>query len=216
MAIIDKVGACVTLAGILLFSGSAHALSPADKCEASKEKTAGKYDFCRLKAEAKAVKTGGAPDFSKCDPKFSDKWTQAESTAGGMCPSNGDEAAVQAFITEHTGALEAALDGGTLPEGVQTCNANLATCLAAPPSQPLRTGQTQCDQGAGPPLGACPGTPTGRASTSGSSRRSCSNRFSDNGRPGHGQKASATGSRAVSQTSPAFARPRSTLDNGWH
>jgi hypothetical protein len=45
-----------------------------------------------------------------------------------MCPSNGDAAAMQAFITEHTDAVEAALDGGSLPEGVLTCNANLATC----------------------------------------------------------------------------------------
>jgi hypothetical protein len=100
----------------------------AARCEAAKLKIAGKYDFCRLKAEATAAKTGGTPDFSKCDPNFSGKWSQAEMNGSGMCPSNGDAAAMQAFITEHTDALEAALDGGTLPEGVLTCNANLATC----------------------------------------------------------------------------------------
>jgi hypothetical protein len=100
----------------------------AAKCEASKLGTAAKYDACRLKAEAKAVKKGGSPDFSKCDAAYSPKWTQAETKAGGMCPSNGDEAAVQAFINEHTDAVEAALSGGTLPEGVLSCNADLATC----------------------------------------------------------------------------------------
>ena len=46
-----------------------------------------------------------------------------------MCRSNGDEAAVQTFITAHTDALDAALDGGGLPGG---------TCA----SVVLKTGQT--------------------------------------------------------------------------
>jgi hypothetical protein len=101
-----------------------------------------------LKAEATAAKTGGSADFTKCDPSFSGKWSQAEMTAGGMCPSNGDETAMQAFITEHTDAVEAALDGGTLPEGVLSCNADLATCDANLAScmmtsaHILKTGQT--------------------------------------------------------------------------
>ena len=118
----------VALASALVVSSASYAVSPADKCESTKLDTAGKYDFCRLKAEAKAARVGCAPDFTKCDPKFSGKWTQAETNGGGMCPSNGEEAAVQAFITEHTDALEAALDGGTLPEGVLSCNADLASC----------------------------------------------------------------------------------------
>ena len=133
------------LAAAVLLAPAARGLSPADKCEASKLGTAGKYNFCRLKAEAKAVKTGGLPDFSKCDPKFSDKWAKAETNGGGMCPSNVDEAAVQAFITEHTDALEAALDGGPLPEGVLSCNADLAACTGGQPiGECLKTGQTTC------------------------------------------------------------------------
>jgi hypothetical protein len=120
--------AAVAITASVAVWGTARAESSAERCEASKLTTAGKYDFCRLKAEAKAAKTGGAPDFSRCDPPFSVKWTQAETNAGGMCPSHGDQAAVQAFITEHTDALEAALEGGTLPEGVLSCNADLATC----------------------------------------------------------------------------------------
>ena len=65
-----------------------------------------------------------------------------------MCPSNGDEAAVQAFIAEHTDTVGTALNGATLPEGVLTCNAervtceaNLTTCEAQPLSQPLTTGE---------------------------------------------------------------------------
>ena len=132
MLIIDKVGACVTLAGILLFSGSAHALSPADKCEADKLKTAGKYGFCRLNAEAKAVKTASTPDYSKCDDKYGFKWGRAESTAGmGVCPSEGDETAIQSFITQHTDDVAVALAGGPLPDcpgDLGTCNGDLSTC----------------------------------------------------------------------------------------
>ena len=56
-----------------------------------------------------------------------------------MCP-NGDEAALQAFITEHADAVEAALDGGALPnacgngaiDGGESCdqgNLNAQTCI---------------------------------------------------------------------------------------
>jgi hypothetical protein len=124
MAFIDKADACGALVTVLLLAGAAHALSPADKCEASKLKTAGKYDFCRLLAEAKAAKRGGTPDFSTCDAAYSAKWSAAETKAGGMCPSNGDEKTVQSFIIEHSDAV-AALAAGTLPEGVVSCSALL-------------------------------------------------------------------------------------------
>jgi hypothetical protein len=144
---ISMAGASAALGVVLLIVGAAHAVSPAEKCEAAKLKVAGKYDFCRLKAEATAAKSGGMRDFSKCDPIFSGKWSQAETKANGMCPSNGDEAAMQSFITQHTDALAAALGGGTLPQGVLTCNTNLSTCnadLAACEAKigVLKTGQT--------------------------------------------------------------------------
>jgi hypothetical protein len=144
---IGMAGACAALGAVLLIAGAAHGVSPADKCEAAKLKIAGKYDFCRLKAEATAAKSGGMPDFSKCDPNFSGKWSQAEAKANGMCPSNGDEAAMQSFIAQHTDALAAALGGGTLPQGVLACNTNLSTCntdLVACEAKigVLKTGQT--------------------------------------------------------------------------
>jgi len=55
------------------------------------------------------------PDFSKCDAKYSTKWSQAETEAGGMCPSSGDEATVQAFLSQGTNALGVTLAGGMLP-----------------------------------------------------------------------------------------------------
>jgi hypothetical protein len=115
----------------LLGTPAVQAISPAEKCEATKLGVAGKYLACRLKAEAAAAKSAQAPDFSKCDPTLSLKWTQAEIKAGGACPSNGDEAAVQAFIAEHTDALSGLLNGATSPAvGVLSCNADLLTCDA--------------------------------------------------------------------------------------
>ncbi len=99
----EMIGALAMLVATLLLAGGAAAVTDAEKCEAAKLKTAGKYSFCRQKAEAKAVKTGDPVDYSKCDENYADKWAKAESNAGmGVCPSEGDAAAMQAFITQHT------------------------------------------------------------------------------------------------------------------
>ncbi len=113
-----------------LWAGAATALTPADKCESTKLKVAGKYGFCRLKAESKAVKIGGAPDYSKCDLKYSGKWSSTETSGAGQCP-NGDETPIQAFITQHSDDLAAALNGGPLPDcpsDLATCTTDLGTC----------------------------------------------------------------------------------------
>jgi hypothetical protein len=102
MTIIGKISACVAL-GSLVCGGGAWAASPADKCEASKLSTAGKYAFCRLKADAKALKTGGPPDYSKCDAAFTAKWAATETKAALACPSNGDQASELAELTANAG-----------------------------------------------------------------------------------------------------------------
>jgi hypothetical protein len=113
MGMIRRGGICFALAVVALTTaGGQPALSVEFKCEANKLTAAGKYDFCRLKAEADAVKTQSMPDFSRCDAAYSTKWGKAETQVGVMCPSSGDIAAVQEFITEHTDALRSALDGG--------------------------------------------------------------------------------------------------------
>ncbi|MGH7790099.1 MAG: DUF1566 domain-containing protein [Candidatus Binatia bacterium] len=150
----------MTLAATLLLAGGAQGLTAAERCEAAKLKEAGKYGFCRLKAEAKAVKTGDAPDYSKCDTKYGSKWPAVESSGGGMCPSNGDQAVIQSFITQHTDDLATALAGGPLPDcpaDLTTCNANLASCAASPHARRLLTGQTTCYDTSGSPI-PCAGT----------------------------------------------------------
>ena len=102
-------------------------LTPAAKCEALKNKEAGKYAFCLQKAEMKLVKTAGACSTSgtacyrddecstgetcskdmgkynslvaKCDQKFSDDWSKWEEKASGSCPTIGDEDSRQAELT---------------------------------------------------------------------------------------------------------------------
>jgi hypothetical protein len=121
------------LALLLGTAAGAAALTAADKCESAKLKEAGKYGFCRLKAESKAVKTGSAPDYSKCDAKFGAKWATIESGGGGQCPSNADQAAIESFVAQHTDDLSVALDGGGLPTwaaDLATCSADLGTCGA--------------------------------------------------------------------------------------
>jgi len=127
MAFLDRAGACIVSAGVLLVGGVAHGVSPADKCESSELKISGKYAYCRLKADAKAVKTGGAPDFSKCDMTFADKFGKADTAGMGQCPSSATPAQIQTFITQCTAGVAAAL-GGAPP------------FVCQPP--PLKTGQT--------------------------------------------------------------------------
>lgn len=166
--------------GTIIAIVSAFAATPAlgvtaaQKCQAGKLKIAGKYDFCRLKAEAKAAQTGDPADYSKCDAKFAEKWSSTEADGGGMCPSNADEADIGAFITQHTDDLAAALAGGPLPDcpadltecdaDLVTCNADLTicandltTCQAGGDYRPQKTGQTGCWDEDGVSI-ACAGT----------------------------------------------------------
>jgi len=99
------------LLAVVLVPAVARAISAGDKCEADKLKTAGKYAFCRLKAEAKAVKTNTAPDYSKCDEKYGDKWGVVEGKAAGACPVTGDAAMIQTQASGYTDLLTAAIAG---------------------------------------------------------------------------------------------------------
>ena len=125
------MGATVVLAGGLLLGANASALSPAVKCEASKLKASEGLSSCQLAADVQAVKTGGTADLSNCDAQFATAWATAETNGKGRCLTNGDEAAVQAFITQCTDDVAAALAGGALPHctsDLATCNTSLATC----------------------------------------------------------------------------------------
>jgi hypothetical protein len=117
----------LAIALLALSTSPCFALSPATRCLAAKLGAAGRYDLCRLKAEAKATRTGGTAEVAKCESKLALNWTRAEAAAGGMCPSNGDGSAIQTLLSDHADQLAILLAGGSVP----TCAADLATCTAS-------------------------------------------------------------------------------------
>jgi hypothetical protein len=122
----------------------AEAISASDTCEAAKNQVAGRYAQCRSNAEARAIRNSSAPAFARCDTRFSQRWSRAESNANGLCLTSGDQSSIQTCVTTHTDAIAAALDGGT------------CTPVGGLP----QTGQTQCESAG--VMGACPGTPVGQ------------------------------------------------------
>jgi hypothetical protein len=107
-------------AGVLM-AGTAALGQPttADKCAASKNQAAGKYGFCRQKAEKKLQLSGDATAYAAaldtCDQKYATKWQEAETRFLGSCPTVGDTTAVQSFVTQHSLSLATALSGAGLP-----------------------------------------------------------------------------------------------------
>jgi hypothetical protein len=101
---------------VVAFATVSAAADPAVVCESGKLKIAGKYGACRLNAQSKSVKSGGAPDYAKCDASFTSKWQGSETKAGpAVCPSEGDAASVAARIVDHDDALAALLGGDPVP-----------------------------------------------------------------------------------------------------
>ena len=95
-------GAVVALAA--LWAGAAAAKpTDAQKCEAAKDKAAGKYSACRLQADAKGLLKALPPDYTKCDAKQLAAWTKAENKYGGACPSSGDQGAIKTQATDDGG-----------------------------------------------------------------------------------------------------------------
>jgi len=114
--IITRVLSMAAIAA-LFFASQAHAADPAVKCEAAKLKESAKYASCRLKAEAKGVQTATSPDFSKCEGKFTPKFTSLDTKFGmSVCPTEEDEASMNARITSDADDIAVLLSGGSVPE----------------------------------------------------------------------------------------------------
>jgi hypothetical protein len=180
---------------------SSEALDPSLKCESGKLKESAKYAACRLKAESKAVRIGGSPDFSRCQQKFPSKFNQIEANVGpGVCPSENDGASIDARITGDADDLAILLAGGTLADcdadlatcttdlatcdadlltcdgDLTTCESDLAACEVLPAAQTVKTGQTNCYDGSGPAIIPCAGT-----GQDGELQRGLARSFIDNG-----------------------------------
>jgi hypothetical protein len=110
-----NVASVLIAIGLIFHSVAALAAAdPALTCQTGKLVVAGKYGACRLSAEAKSLKAGSSPDFTKCAITFSTKWGSAEAKAVGACLDvAGDEASIDARITTQTGAIATLLSGGT-------------------------------------------------------------------------------------------------------
>ncbi len=101
----------VTFSTGIAFAGP----TAAEKCESAKNKAAGKYALCRGKAEAKAIRKGTAPEYTKCDSKLDKRWTKAELKAA--CLDTVSAAAIRDFVTAGTDTIATALaSAGALPE----------------------------------------------------------------------------------------------------
>ena len=104
------------LASFFLVVTPAHAADPVVKCHSGKLKEVGKYASCLMKAYATGVAKNVTPDVSKCEEKFTGKYTGLETKAGpGVCPTEGDEADINALVSDDANTLAVLLAGGSAP-----------------------------------------------------------------------------------------------------
>lgn len=141
----------------LLWAGTGlAAATPAQKCESSKNKAAGKYAQCRQNAEAKRATSLGSCStttatschadadcpvtetcstkydeaIAKCKTKYQTAWQKAEAKAtdaGGSCTTTGDQTGVRDTTDEYSDNVAQHLRTGAALAG---CPTDLATCTA--------------------------------------------------------------------------------------
>jgi hypothetical protein len=111
--------------GYALHAGVSFAGDPAVVCQTSKLKAVAKYDACRLKAYAEAVKSASLPDFGRCNL---DRFADVEARADGACPTTDDQAGIGSFVNFCSESVALALDGGALPIDCLTCSDDLDSC----------------------------------------------------------------------------------------
>jgi hypothetical protein len=107
-----------TLGWVLLAASPLHvrASDPSVACSANHLKIAATYVACRLRVEAKRVRTGKALDFSRCDEKFVEKYRQYEEAAGhGECPADGRQALLNTKAALTAADLAIVLTGSDVP-----------------------------------------------------------------------------------------------------
>jgi hypothetical protein len=96
------------------------AVAPADKCESTKVKAAGKYAKCTASAYSKAIKKSEAADtakLGKCTEKLGGLFGKAEEKGTDSCPTSGDAIAIQDTLDACIDDAVAALGGVPGPGG---------------------------------------------------------------------------------------------------
>ena len=132
------LGVVASCAALLWIATAQAAGTPAQQCQAGKNKAAGKYAACRDNAEARLAATGDTTKYddaiTKCETKYQAAWQKAEQKAldaGGTCTTTGDQAAVQNVTDEYTDNVAQHLGGaplGDCPGDLTSCSTDLSTC----------------------------------------------------------------------------------------
>ena len=132
--------AVVTGVAFLWLGAAQAAVTPAQKCQTSKNKAAGKYAACRGTAEAKLAATGDSERYgesiAKCETKYQGAWQKAEQKAvkaGSSCTTTSDETDVKVTTDVYTDNVAQHLGGAPLadcPTDLMTCSTDLSTCSA--------------------------------------------------------------------------------------
>lgn len=149
------VSLAVVLGAIVVASPAASATNT-EKCEATKEKAAGKFALCRLAAESRFTKNQDATKLglglSRCADKLQRLFDQADSRYGVDCPTSGDLGTVRQFLEATTDQLTAYLADGTPAPGGGFCGAltvydtGTGTCLPTCGDGVVQVGE-DCDDG---------------------------------------------------------------------
>lgn len=159
----------------------ASAATPADRCEGGKTDAAGKFAACLAKAKRNFAITGDVTrrdaTIVKCELKQGLAFNKQELIAGpGVCPTESDSVIARDFVDAYVSLLAEYFGGGTLPEDLAACYADLAACEAEPNVNGLlETGQTVCYNATGDPIG-CAGT-----GQDGELQKGTPNSYTDNG-----------------------------------
>ena len=116
------VAVLVVFAVAVPWTADSFAASASLACRATKLKAAGKACDCRHAAAAKALATGGTPDFAKCADKLAAAFAKAE--AKGGCPATGEGATVDGRLVTLVDDLSTALQASG-------ASGDAAACVAA-------------------------------------------------------------------------------------
>jgi hypothetical protein len=87
------------------------AVTPADQCEATKNRIAAGYAACIAKANSTAIVKGLTADLGDCSELFDRKWRSAEDRGEGQCPDNAATVLMNAFLAGQSGLTASIISG---------------------------------------------------------------------------------------------------------
>lgn len=101
----------VLVTSLLIAGESVAARDPVQTCRAQKLTLARAYLDCRLAAEVKAARRGGAPNVGPCDAQLEKKFGKLEKKLGEACPALGELEVVRASAARSVESLTATTSG---------------------------------------------------------------------------------------------------------